>query len=48
MIDGQIRLRDGQLVVADEHRIMAKANDAARRLFRRAGIASRVTRGERP
>ena len=48
VIDGQIRLRDGQLVGADEHRIMASANDAARDLFDRAGIKTRVTRGNRP
>ena len=44
VVDGRILLRDGQLVVADEHRIMAEAGDASRRLFSRAGIATRVTR----
>ena len=44
VVDGRVLLRDGQLVVADERRIMAEAGDAARRLFDRAGIASRVTR----
>ena len=43
VVDGRIVLRDGQLVVADEQEIMAKADAAARRLFTRAGIASRVT-----
>lgn len=43
VVDGRAVIRDGQLVVADERRIMAEANDAARRLFNRAGIASRVT-----
>ena len=45
VVDGSILIRDGQLVVADEGQIMAKADDAARRLFNRAGIASRVTGG---
>ncbi|MCY3642038.1 MAG: amidohydrolase [Acidimicrobiaceae bacterium] len=44
VVDGRILLRAGELVVADEHQIMAEANAAARRLFTRAGIASRVTR----
>ena len=44
VVDGRVLLRDSQLVVADERRIMAEAGAAARRLFDRAGIASRVTR----
>ena len=44
VVDGRVLLRDGRLVVADERRIMAEAEAAARRLFDRAGIASRVTR----
>jgi 5-methylthioadenosine/S-adenosylhomocysteine deaminase len=43
VVDGRILLRDGQLLIADERRIMTEAGDAARRLFTRAGIASRVT-----
>ena len=43
VVDGRILIRDGQLAVADEHRVMARADEAARRLFTRAGIASRVT-----
>ena len=46
VVDGRIVLRDSQLVVADERKVMAEAAAAARRLFTRAGIASRVT-GER-
>ena len=44
VVDGRILLRDGELVGVDERQIMDKANDAARRLFARAGILSRVTR----
>ena len=43
-IDGRVVLRDRNLLIADENQIMAEAQDAARRLFTRAGIASRVTR----
>ena len=43
VVDGRILLRDGRLAVADEQRIMARAGDAARRLFERAGISTRVT-----
>ncbi len=45
VVDGRILLRDGWLVIAHEHQIMAKADDAAHRLFDRAGIASRVNVG---
>ena len=48
VVDGRVLLRDGQLVTADERQIMAKADDAARDLFNRAGIKTRVTRGDRP
>ena len=44
VVDGRIVIRDGALVAADERRIMAEAGDAARRLFDRAGISTRVTR----
>ena len=47
VVDGRILLRDGQLVTADERQIMAKADDAARRLFNRAGIKTRINRGDR-
>ena len=43
VVDGRIVIRGGELVAADERQIMARAGDAARRLFDRAGIASRVT-----
>ena len=43
VVDGRIVIRDGALVAADEHQIMAGAGDAARRLFDRAGISTRVT-----
>ncbi len=43
VVDGRIVIRDGALVAADERQIMAKAGDAARRLFDRAGISTRVT-----
>ena len=45
VVDGRILLRGGELVVADERQIMAQAQAAARRLFHRAGIFSRVTTG---
>ena len=44
VVDGRIVIRDGELVAADERQIMARAGDAARRLFDRAGISTRVTR----
>ena len=44
VVDGRVLLRDGRLAVADEQQIMARADDAARRLFDRAGISTRVTR----
>ena len=47
MVDGRIVIRDGELVAADERQIMVEAGDAARRLFARAGISTRVTGGER-
>ena len=43
VIDGRILLRDRELTLADENRIMAEANAAARRLFTRAGISTRMT-----
>jgi len=43
VVDGRVLLRDGRLAVADEQQIMARAGDAARRLFSRAGISTRVT-----
>jgi 5-methylthioadenosine/S-adenosylhomocysteine deaminase len=46
VVDGKILLRDGRLLAADERRIMAEAAAAARRLFTRAGISTRVTGGE--
>ena len=44
IVDGRVLLRDGELVVADERQIMARAESEARRLFERAGIATRLTR----
>ena len=46
VVDGRIVLRDGELTAADERRIMAEADAAARRLFTRAGIATRATGSE--
>ena len=43
VVDGRILIRDGQMTVVDERQIMAKAGEAARRLFDRAGISTRVT-----
>ena len=48
VVDGRIVVRDGQLVAADEQQIMARAGDAARRLFNRAGISTRVTAARPP
>ncbi len=47
IVDGRILIQDGRLTVADEAQLMANANDAAARLFRRAGITSRVTAATR-
>ena len=44
VVDGRIVIRDGALVAVDERQIMVRAGDAARRLFDRAGISTRVTR----
>ncbi len=44
VVGGRIVLRDGELTVADEAKIMADAEAAARELHRRAGISSRLTR----
>lgn len=44
VVDGRIVIRDGRLQVADERQVMAEANTAARRLFARAGIDTRLTR----
>ncbi len=44
VVDGRIVIRDGTLLAADEGRIMAEADAAARRLFDRAGIKTRATR----
>ena len=43
VVDGRVVLRDGEIAVADERRVMAEAHEAARRLFTRAGISSRMT-----
>ena len=43
VVDGRILIRDGDLLIADERRIMEEAAAAARRLFDRAAIATRAT-----
>ncbi len=43
VVDGRIVIRDSQLAVADERQIMTAADEAARRLFTRAGITTRLT-----
>ncbi len=43
IVDGRVLIRDGQLLVADEAAITASGRDTAQRLFRRAGINTRLT-----
>ena len=45
VVDGRIRIRSGVVSGVDEAAVLARAEDAARELFRRAGVASRLTSG---
>ncbi len=44
MVDGRILIRDRVLVDIDENAVLAQAEVAAAEVFRRAGVASRLTR----
>lgn len=46
VVDGRIRIREGMLVDIDEAAVLAEAKAAARRVFQRAGVASRLTSSE--
>ncbi len=43
IVDGQVRIRAGDMVDVDEARILARAEDAARAVFRKAGVSTRLT-----
>ena len=43
IVDGRTRIRDGVLVGVDEREVLARAETAARDLFRRAGVSSRLS-----
>jgi 5-methylthioadenosine/S-adenosylhomocysteine deaminase len=47
VVDGEVRIRDRELVHADESAILARAEESARELVRRSGQASRLTRSVR-
>jgi 5-methylthioadenosine/S-adenosylhomocysteine deaminase len=44
IVDGEIVIRDRLVLSVDEQQLLADAGEAARALFRRSGIASRVSR----
>jgi 5-methylthioadenosine/S-adenosylhomocysteine deaminase len=44
IVDGQVVIRNYDLLVANEAQVLADAQEAARALFTRTGVASRVTR----
>ena len=44
MVDGQLLIKDSMLIGLNEMDILAQANDAAQKLFAKAGIESRLTR----
>jgi len=44
IVDGRVLVDDGQMTMVDEAALLAEANDAAAAVFRRAGVASRLTR----
>jgi 5-methylthioadenosine/S-adenosylhomocysteine deaminase len=43
VVDGQVVIRDRQLLTADERAVLARAELAASEVFRRAGVPSRLT-----
>ena len=47
IVDGEVLIDDGVVSAIDEHALIAEAEAAAREVFRRAGVASRLTRSER-
>jgi hypothetical protein len=44
IVDGQLLIQDSALLGLNESEILAQANDAAQKLFTKAGIESRLTR----
>jgi 5-methylthioadenosine/S-adenosylhomocysteine deaminase len=44
IVDGRIVIRDGEVLTLNERQLLADASEAARALFRRAGIESRLSR----
>ena len=44
IVDGRVVIRDREVLTVDEPKLLAEASEAARNLFRRAGIATRVSR----
>ena len=44
IVDGQLVIRNREVLTVDEAQLLADAGEAARALFRRAGIATRVSR----
>lgn len=44
IVDGEIVIRDREVLTIDEQQLLGEAGEAARALFRRAGIATRVSR----
>ncbi len=44
IVDGEVVIRDREVLTVNEAQLLADAGDAARVLFRRAGITSRVSR----
>lgn len=44
IVDGRVVIRNRDVVTLDEQQLLVEARDAARNLFRRAGIATRISR----
>ena len=44
LVDGRVVLDEGKITVVDEQAVLEEAHDAARSVFRRAGVDSRLTR----
>ena len=44
MVGGRLLIDDGELTMIDEQAVLAEAEASAAELFRRAGVASRLTR----
>ncbi len=44
IVDGQVVIRHSEVLTVDEQKLLADASEAARNLFRRAGITTRISR----